>query len=275
MNRYIHNLVVAAVVALAVHPASAQTIIDPPGSTVDGKSISAWTEDWWTRFWQAPYPSAIDPNTGNVSAGFDNNGPVFFGPTASGDPTQGHVTINFTAPAGRPILLPIFPFEDLEAASIDPPTATLSDRLHAADVVVAGWLAAVDPNSLFATIDGVSVLNPANYLEETGDFSAGPAQPGSVANISGVAANDDLYPIKAAGYWLMLENLSGGPHTIDFGGDSAQYTPASNCCTPGPVPAFGVDVTWNVDVIPEPASALLLLPAIFGISRWRKRAHGT
>jgi hypothetical protein len=273
MHQSIRKLAIAAVVALAVYPASAQTIIDPRGSTVDGKPIAAWTADWWTRFWQAP-TSAIDPNTGNVSANFDNNGPVFFGPTASGDPTQGHVTIDFSVPAGRPILLPIFPFEDLEAASIDPPTATLSDRLHAADVVVAGWLGAVDPNSLFATIDGVPLLNPTNYLEETGDFNAGPTQPGSIANNAGVAAGDDLNPINAAGYWLMLENLSGGEHTISFGAQSNPFTPQVNCCT-GPVPAFGVDVTWDLEVIPEPTSALLLLSAICGISLWRKRTRGT
>jgi hypothetical protein len=250
----------------------AQTI-DPPGLTVDGKSIADWTAAWWTRYWQAP-PGAIDPNTGNVSANFNNNGPVFFGPTNTGslnpDGSIPHTTIDFSVPAGQPILIPVFPFNDLESAGIDG-NAPLAAREHAADVTVAGWLGAVDPTRLFASIDGVPVANLGSYLEQTGYFSAGLVQSGTIGASTGEPVGNDLFPNEAAGYWLMVEDLSGGEHTIDFGGYSAQFTPAANCCTNFPIGPSAPDITWNVDVIPEPASALLLLPGLIGALCCRRR----
>jgi hypothetical protein len=261
MKRITRALTVGAIAALAVFPAIAQPV-DPPGSIVDGKSIADWTEGWWTRYWQAP-SNSIDPVTGNIPASINNDGPVFYAPTTSGDPGLGHVTINFSVPAGRPILIPLLPFDDLESAVIDG-NAPLADRQAAADAVVAGWLTSVDPNSLFASIDGVSVANPASYLEQTGYFDAGPAQAGSIAVAGGETVGDELSPNKAAGYWIMVENLSGGEHTIDFGGSSGQFTPAENCCTDFPIGPFAVDVTANIDVIPEPDEALLLFSWTFG-----------
>jgi hypothetical protein len=266
VRQTIYAVVAAGIAALTAPPSLATTVL-PPGSSVDGQSIADWTAAWWTRFWQAPSTS-IDPATGNISAAVNNNGPVFFGPTTNGDPgliTMGPVTIKFSAPYGTPILLPILPFEDLEAASIDPPSVTVADRENAASVVVAGWLGSVDTTSLFASIDGTPVPNPSSYLEQTGLFSAGPTQAGSLAAGAGVAVGDDLYPIDAAGYWLMIEGLTPGEHTVDFSGSSGMFTPDPNCCTNFPIGPFGIDVTWNIDVVPEPDSALLMLSGLGGM----------
>jgi len=247
----------------AVTDAQAYTIY-PPDSIVAGQSIADWTAAWWTRVLQ--YPAAlVDPATESVPATLNNNGPVFFAPTTSGDPSLGHVTINFSVPFGRPILVPLIPFIDFEPASIDPPTASLADREHAADVTVAGWLASVDIASLFASIDGVSVPDPSNYLEETGYFSSGATRPDSFAASLGVMVGDDLFPNKAAGYWLMVDGLTLGPHTLDYGGSSEVFTPEPNCCDTSPVGPFTVDVTADIEVVPEPSSAVLLLAGLLGV----------
>jgi hypothetical protein len=252
----------------AVQDAQAYTIY-PPDSIVDGQSIADWTAAWWTRLLQ--YPAAlVDPATESVLATLNNDGPVFFARTTSGDPSLGHVNLNFSVPFGRPILVPLIPFIDFEPASIDPPTASLADREHAADVTVAGWVASVDIASLFASIDGVSVPDPGSYLEETGYFSSGATQPDSVAASLGVTVGDDLFPSEAAGYWLMVDGLTLGPHTLDYGGSSAVFTPEPNCCDNSPVGPFAVDVTATIDVVPEPSSAFLLLAGALGVFALRR-----
>jgi hypothetical protein len=269
MRRSIFAIAAVSVAALAAPPSNAATTVLPPGSTVAGQSIADWTEGWWTRYWQYPF-ALIDPTTGNIPATLNNGGPVFYAPTTDGDPSLGHITINFSVPAGRPILVPILPFNDLEAASIDG-NAPLADREHAADVVVAGWLTSVNTASLFASIDGTAVTNPGDYLEQTGYFSAGPASPGSLAAVGGVTVGDDLFPNEAAGYWLMIEGLTLGQHTVDFGGMSSAYTPDSNCCTNFQIGPFAIDVTANIDVVPEPSSAFLVLPGLLGAIAFRRK----
>lgn len=255
-------------------PASAYTIL-PPDSIVAGTSIADWTAAWWT--WGVQAPAATNPltDTTGAFATVNNNGPVFFVASTLG--LSGPVTRSFEVPGGRPVLVPLINFEDTEPAETDPPTATLQDRQNAADRLVAGWLSAVNPASLFASIDGTPVANPAQYLEVTGFFSMGPVQPGSLIESIGVPAGAELYPTKAAGYWLMITGLTPGPHTLHFGGNSEAFTPEQNCCSNYEVPAFSVDVTDNI-FVPEPAAAFLLLPGLTDLVAFslvtRRRVEG-
>jgi len=169
------------------------------------------------------------------------------------------VTRSFQVPAGKPLLVPIINFFDTEPAEIDPPAASLMDRENAASIVVAGWLNATKSN-LFASIDGSFVSQLGQHLEVSGLFSMGPVQAGSMVEAFGVPAGAELYPTKVAGYWLMIEGLAPGPHTLHFGGSSEGFTPDDNCCTTFPIAAFSTDITANIVVVPEPNAALLILP---------------
>jgi len=86
----------------------------------------------------------------------------------------------------------------------------------------------------------------------------------------GVPAGAELFPSKAAGYWLMIDGLSPGPHTLRFGGSSVAFTPGANCCTNGAFPAFSQDTTANITAVPEPASALLILSGLLGMLTLRR-----
>lgn len=247
-----------AIVALSLQPASAYTVL-PPQSSFEGQSIAEWTEAWWT--WALQAPAASNPLTDETGefAQVNNDGPVFF---IAGTLGGGAVSRSFEVPEGKPVLLPMINFFDTEPAEIDPPEATLADRENAATVVVAGWLDAVEPASLFASIDGNPVAGPDQYLEVTGFFSMGPTQAGSLVEAFGVPAGAELTPSKAAGYWLMIDGLARGQHTLHVGGSSAGFTPEPNCCTNFPIAAFSQDNTLTITVVPEPASAILALSGL-------------
>jgi len=266
MHRRIWSAIAAlGVITFASQPASAYTIL-PSHSIVAGKTITDWTADWWTWALQAPVAANPLTDTTGAFANVNNNGPVFFIAGTTGQSAS--VTRSFQAPAGKPILIPLINFFDTEPAEIDPPSATLDDRKNAADLVVAGWLNAVDPASLFASIDGSPAANLAQYLEVTGLFSMGPTQAGSLIASFGVPVGAELYPTKAAGYWLMIDGLAPGSHTLHFGGSSDAFTPDANCCTTSEVSAFSTEVADSI-VVPEPASALLILTGLVGLSALR------
>lgn len=264
MRKRIGSMVaIFSLIVFASQPASSTTIL-PPNSFVAGKSIADWTAAWWT--WALQAPAAQNPltDTTGAFANVNNNGPVFFVAGTFG--TSGPVSRSFQVPGGKPVLIPLINFFDTEPAEIDPPTATLADRQNAANTIVAGWLNAVNPANLFASIDAVPVANPSSYLEVTGLFSAGPVQAGSLIASLGVPVGADLSPTKSAGYWLMVEDLPPGLHTLNFGGSSDAFTPAANCCTNSEIPASSVDVTDVISVkVLEPASAFLLLPGFIGL----------
>ena len=274
MKRFVLAAAIGAAALLIGLPAGAQTV-DAPNAIVAGQSIADWTAAWWTRFWQIP-ASAVDLGTGSLAPNVDNNGPVYFAPITSGDPSLGHVTFNISVPYGVPVLVPVIMLDDLESVGIDGPFS-VTQREQAADATINGWKNSVNTASLFATVDGNTVPNVANHLEQTGYFDMGIAEPNTNGTVNwGETPNDDMFPSKAAGYWLMIEDFSLGQHTLTYGGSSNVYTPGPNCCTNFPIGPFAVDVTTNIDVVvPEPTSGLLILTGLGGLFAARRRLSPT
>jgi len=186
------------------------TVLDP-NSSVDGKTISQWTADWWT--WAAQSPAGgnnpLDDQTG-AFAHQRNGGPVFFlGGTNGITGNGGSAERTFHVSHGTPVLVPMLNFFD----TLDPPSVE--------DQLVSGFLS--DISSVFATIDGHAIADPRGYLETTDFFSMGSAKPNSLINqlaktaLGQDIAHTDLSPTKATGFYLMVE-FTPGVHTIDFGG---------------------------------------------------------
>ena len=268
-------LAAIALIGIAAQPARAYDVL-APDAAVAGKSIADWTAAWWT--WALQAPAAHDPiaDTSGADAHVNNDGPVFF---VAGSYGFGPLTRSFDVPAGRPLLVPLLNLFDTEPAILDSkyPGVTLADRQNAAGILVGDWLASVDTSSLFASIDGNAVANPSQYLEVTGLFSMGPALAGSVVEGFGIVAGDVLDPTKSGGYWLMIEGLTLGAHTLHLGGTSSPFDFDANCCNFGGDPAFLQDNTINITVVPEPSTALLIGPALIvllGVQLARRtRAH--
>jgi hypothetical protein len=130
------GIVGAALLGLILQRANAYTVLSP-GAIVAGKSITLLTAD------------------GGPGVCRLHSMPI-------------HCSIPLAhLPAGTPILLPMLNLFDVEPSITPPPVVTLDDRKTAADAVVQAWLGAVIKSSLFASIDGNTVANPADYLAAT------------------------------------------------------------------------------------------------------------
>jgi hypothetical protein len=199
-----------------------------PNDTVSGETITQWTEDWWRWAWQAPASSnpASDPDGRFAHVnGNDGSGPVFF---ISGSPSQDAASVterDITVPAGKAILFPLINVIDAEGPGI-PASIPGLNPIATTNLVISDFMSHVNKDTLFANIDGVGVKNPLAYSERTGIFSLGPVQDGSVLNSFGVSAGTPTPTTKADGYWLMLNGLPQGDHTLAFGGSmtGSQYS---------------------------------------------------
>jgi hypothetical protein len=177
---------------------------------VAGKTISEWTEDWYT--WAFQSPTAVSPFTGSAgdgSGGFDAGGMFFIG---GFDTSNG--PLNVTIQFGKPILVPLLNFADtIDTKPVE--NGLISDFTKGA-------------SGLFATLDGQALHNLQADLVKTDFFSAGPTLVGSWANDQGVEVGKELTPSKGAGFWIVIEGLSKGTHTLEFGGHSASTNTTIN-----------------------------------------------
>ena len=90
MNKWMHAAIPAALAVCTATSAFAIVIDDglvlstptytvlAPGSIVEGKSIAAWSAEWWKWAWNSP--AGADPlsDTTGALANQDNDRPVFF-----------------------------------------------------------------------------------------------------------------------------------------------------------------------------------------------------
>jgi hypothetical protein len=82
---------------------------------------------------------------------------------------------------------------------------------------------AFKPGTLTLTIDGQSISGLQSHLETTDFFSIGKLGANTLlpSDNVGVDPGANINVAKASGYFVMLEHLSRGAHTITFGGTGA------------------------------------------------------
>lgn len=222
----------------------AAPIVVAPGSTVEGKTIAEWTADWWQwAFGQSTPSDAFTDATGEY-ADVGQSGPVWF----IAGTTGGTATRTFDVPSDRYLL---FPLVNVVVSEFDFIGTVTEAQLRAA---AASVIDGVD--SLLAAIDGVSITDPFSYREASPLFSLEAATDnpfGAPAGSLGNAVSD--------GFWIMLEPLGLGTHTIEFGGTISGA-------------GFSVEVTDTITGVPAPATIVLLGLGLAGLSYQRGRRLG-
>jgi hypothetical protein len=217
----------------------AATVV-PGQSTVAGQSLGQWTNNWWN--WAESFgPGPFTDTTGAV-AGTNQSGPVFFLAGSGGN--AGPITRNVTVGDDKYILLPLINW--IVAAGPDPGFADTKTE------AIALATNTINPANLFATIDGVPVSNLASHREASGsDFS-----------LTFVNNNDSGFPAGTFndaygdGYYLMLNPLTAGAHTLHFGGTSTFFDAGAFQVAP-----FTIDVTVNLNVVAAGGPSTVPLPA--------------
>lgn len=198
----------APTVAPAAAPAvSVNPHVVPLNATYRGKSYAQWSVSFWQ--WAlalplGPLPHPFnDCNSRPISAGQTGNVWYWSAPDLPAEICNQSATV---IPAGTSIFLSML---DVEASSLDAPPFLATT---AADQAAIAKSFADDIQDLFCTIDDVPVTNITAYRTKSGQFSFTAPTPWifNTTGGNGTAVAD--------GYYLILEPLSAGSHTIHYGG---------------------------------------------------------
>ena len=239
--------IVPVLAALAVAPALANQTIDPT-QPVAGTSQLDLSQQWWQ--WALSIPAASNPlldNTG-AFAQTNNDGPVFFVAGNAG----GSSTRSFTAPTGKPIFFPL-----VNAFDIEVPTDGCNFQCASGFIPGVGGA-----TNLHATLDGQDLLTfPSFRQASTAFFTVN--LPASLRDAFG-------FPLQYAGaldaiadgYWVALNGLSPGQHTLVFGGTIPELAPGAS--------PFTVQIGASIAAVPEPETYALLLTGL-GLVGWVAR----
>lgn len=210
-----------------------------PNAAVAGKTVSQWTEEWWKWVYNAQSDNnpVYDDLTGTY-AGIDNYGSVFFIPGAG----TGTVERSFDVPANKPILLS---------------PLNLSWVKFPADPSVDEGLDFYFPflKDPYVRIDGHEV---ANYRLTERDFTLTSIEGNYLDSFDGATVPPQTYPAGTDGYWLMLDDLTPGTHTLEAGG----YFDWNQDGNADPDEGETLDVKTTINVLTEAAT----VPPLFATS---------
>ena len=199
--------------------------VQPPASTLFGKSYGEWSASWWQ--WCFSFPPSQHPLFDTADASTGQTGPVWFlGGTLGGTlVSSGPVSRSITIPDGKFLYFPIINIwaDNTDCPNQDPFTETQLRALAKGNEDLA--------TNLTCTIDGLAVSGLANVnnspyrcVSPVFDYTV----PGSENYLSFLGyscyTNASNTPILVSadavsdGVFLMVSPLSPGSHTIHFSG---------------------------------------------------------
>ncbi len=229
--------------------------VAPIESSAYGKTYEQWNNEWWQ--WILDQQSSGNPILDQTGVDAFNHQPddhVFF--LTGVFNVSGTVTRHVTIPPGKPLFFPLLNTEFDNGGCVDaqpcfPTEGATSLRQEAEDPINHFT------TELHASIDGARLRNLFHYkvvgapsftinLPANGSPACTPgdvfptgAPCGNLEQYFGLGfPNTGTFPAVAAGYYLMLEPLPIGNHTINFGG------------TFGNPINFTLDVTYHLTVAP-------------------------
>lgn len=233
---------VSLAVCLSTTGTARAGIIDP-GTPVAGVSQAVWGDRWWQ--WAISFPNGASPITDPTGAlsSLGDQGEVFFLAGTISGPANRVATVR----EGQTLLLPI------EFVVSPIPLFGNSEAEVRADAAATIG----EASDLFVTIDGSPAPLPPTTSSLLDFYQTTP--PGTFPltipddNIFGAPVG--TFDSVAVGYWVMLEGLSVGVHTLHFGGHF-EGTPSLG------YPPIDTDITYTVTVVPaavpEPTTILLV-----------------
>ena len=197
MFRHIIGLILVA----SAWSALAKDVVLPPNSTFGGLTDAQLTAEWWQ--WAMSAPDELNPvadETG-VNCAVGQQGPVWFLAGGFGS-SQLHRLC--TIPAGKALFFPIINMVYYPARGNR--TYTCEEAKASAAV---NNEAALD---LFAELDGCSISNLKQHRIASKEcFDV-------FARVPFRQRSYKTFPSATDGYWLLLEPLAPGRHTLKFGG---------------------------------------------------------
>lgn len=193
-----------------------------PHETIYGMTYGDWSAAWWQ--WALAFKNADNPIldiSGDKCGNGQGDGPVFF---LAGTATNPTLRTLCTVPAGKALFFPII---NAECSTVEP-YPFLGGNERDLRVCASKILDGADLRSLKVSIDGVGLQGQGlkafraqspvygftctaddNFLTPFPNHTTNPAS-------SGLSLSD--------GYWVMVEPLPPGKHTIHFEGVFASGT---------------------------------------------------
>jgi hypothetical protein len=189
------------------------TGVAPPGSSPGGQTYPVWAGAWWQWFMQLPLTNSagvVHPGIDAGQAAFDvtegQTGDVWFLAAPFGT-----VTRSATIPSGKSLF---FALLNAEQSSLEDPTCTTASCQASTATFLANHIV-----ELSCEIDGVpvahlSVCSPApcsfRFINPQVTFTAPTPWIFGSTGGTGTSVGD--------GYYIFLNPLSAGQHTIHYGG---------------------------------------------------------
>jgi hypothetical protein len=265
VQRRLSTIAMAAMIfAPSSFAADGYSVLDA-GASYQGKTVAQWTAAWWTWAWNSPAASDPLSDTTGALANQNNDGPVFF---VAGSNANGPSERTFSVPQGKALLVPMINYWENCVGDIAVSCGPSYVANPGATLLANSEIYRGATTSIFVSIDGTPVANPALHWEVSDVFSGGVAQAGST--LTGLYAGfgidivgQDIYPSLVSGYYVLITGLSAGSHTVVYGGSTTAFGP------------FSYQVTANIDVtpVPEPESFVLMLSGL-GLIGWAATRRG-
>lgn len=204
-----------------------------PQAKPHGKSYSQWAAEWWQ--WAVETPASVNPvlDTTGAHCAEGQRGHVWF---LAGSFGSQPVTRTCTVKTGTALLIPLMnraylsdetdPWWKVDPS--DPSWSTIEPQLREKTACLEAA-----PPELTLTIDGKAVANLSSYYEESVVFEVVVGEDSILG--SGYAVGYELRPSVDAGYYVLVNPLTPGQHTI-------RWTGTSTAC------GFSQDITYNLTV---------------------------
>ena len=210
-------LIVALAVAVPVMTAAAgqDITVIPPGTTAFGTSYDELTSAWsnWLQLEPPDTSPAFDVD--GTFCDLNQQGKVWFLAGTFG----GFADRSCEVPAGKGVFFPIFAFVSWAPEFLEEcPDGSLTDPLDLIRCDVNDDIPIAPFADLSVVIDGVPVPDLYTYRRqsEAGGFTL---EIGPLFAAFGLEPGPRS-PAVADGYWILLDKLPPGEHTISFSGDN-------------------------------------------------------